>query len=135
MQKTIFFVLVLIKKNKFMEENINTQPQTTPSAQTPTAVPGAVVAFVFGIIAICTCYLGWVFVVPGLIPLIFGLVGWSKGKKAEKIYAENPANYVKAHGTFSKLGKIFGLIGWILAAVFMVIGLIVILAAGTHMFD
>lgn len=117
------------------EQNINTQPQTTPSGPTQTAVPGAVVAFVFGIIALGTCYLGVWFAAPGLIPLIFGIIGWSKGKKAEKIYAENPANYVKAHGTFAKLGKIFGLIGWILAAVFMLIGLIIILAVGTHMFD
>jgi len=118
-----------------MEENINTQPQATPPAQTQTAVPGAVVAFVFGIISICTFYMGAWFVVPGLIPLIFGLVGWSKGKKAEKIYAENPANYVKAHGTFAKIGKILGLIGWILSIVFMVIFLIILLAAGTHMLD
>ncbi|HNW69067.1 MAG TPA: hypothetical protein PKI01_01595 [Bacteroidales bacterium] len=118
-----------------MEENINTQPQATPSGPTPTAVPGAVVAFVFGIIALATCYLGWFFIIPGLVPLIFGIIGWSKGKKAEKIYAENPSNYVKAHGTFSKLGKIFGLIGWILAAVFMFIELILFLVGGTHMFD
>lgn len=114
-----------------MEENINTQPQATPPVQTLTAVPGAVIAFVFGIIALCTCFLGVYAVVPGLIPLIFGIIGWSKGKKAEKIYAENPANYVKAHGSFSKLGKIFGLIGWILAILFMLIGLVLVLVVGS----
>ncbi|HNW88266.1 MAG TPA: hypothetical protein PKN48_01310 [Bacteroidales bacterium] len=117
------------------EQNINTQPQTTPPAQTQTAVPGAIVAFVFGIISICTFYLGAVFVAPGLIPLIFGIIGWSKGKKAEKIYAENPASYVKAHGVFAKIGKILGLIGWILAIVFMVIFLIILLGETTHIFD
>ena len=108
-----------------MEENINTQ----------TAVPGAVVAFVFGINAICTFYLGAFFVIPGLIPLIFGLVGWVKGKKAEKIYAENPANYVKVHSVFAKVGKILGLIGWILSIVFMLIFLIILLGETTHIFD
>jgi len=112
---------------------MNTQTPTTPTGQ-PTSVPGAIIAFVFGIISIGTFYIGWLFVVPGLIPLIFGIIGWSKGKKAEKIYNENPGNYVKAHGTFAKIGKILGLIGWILAILFMIIGLIVVLVAGSQMF-
>ncbi|HQI70965.1 MAG TPA: hypothetical protein PLT47_09455 [Bacteroidales bacterium] len=74
------------------------------------------------------------FVIPGLIPLIFGIIAWTKGKKCEKIYAENPAMYVKAHGTFSKLGKIFGLIGWLLAILFMLIGVIVVIVAGSQLF-
>jgi hypothetical protein len=114
------------------EQNINTQPQATPSAQPQTSVPGAIVAFVFGIISVSTFWLTFYFIVPGLIPLIFGIIAMLRGKKAEKIYAENPANYVKAHGAFAKTGKILGTIGWIITAVIMaiIITIIILIAAG-----
>lgn len=125
------------EQNVTNENTTITPPQpevANPTGQPQTAVPGAVVAFVFGIISLATFYIGVWVVIPGLIPLIFGIIAWSKGKKCEKIYAENPAMYVKAHGVFSKLGKIFGLIGWILAILFMLIGVIVVLVAGSQLF-
>jgi uncharacterized membrane protein len=106
------------------------------SQQTPLQVslPGAILAFVFGIISVCTFYLGMYFIIPGLIPLIFGIIAMIKGGKAAKIYKENPSNYLKAHSVFATVGKITGIVGWILTIVFMLIFIIGLLFVGSRMF-
>jgi uncharacterized membrane protein len=127
--KIIFFVTLLTLKKIIMEEQ-NTSQQTPLQI----AVPGAILAFVFGIISVCTFWLGVYAIVPGLIPLVFGIIAMIKGGKAAKIYKENPSIYLKAHSVFATVGKITGLVGWILTIVFMLIFIIGLLFIGSHMF-
>ncbi len=110
------------------------EQNTTQQTQLQASVPGAILAFVFGIISVCTFWLGVYAIVPGLIPLVFGIIAMIKGGKAAKIYKENPDNYLKAHNVFATVGKITGLVGWILTIVFMLIFVIGLLVVGSHLF-
>ena len=112
-----------------MEEQNTSQP-----TQLQASLPGAILAFVFGIISVCTFYLGMYFIIPGLLPLIFGIIAMIKGGKAVKIYKENPNNYLKAHNVFATVGRITGIVGWILTVVFMLIFIIGLLFVGSHLF-
>jgi uncharacterized membrane protein len=110
------------------------EQNTSQQAPLQVALPGAILAFVFGIISVCTFYLGMYFIIPGLIPLIFGIIAMIKGGKAAKIYKENPNNYLKAHNVFATVGKITGIVGWILTVVFMLIFIVGLLFVGSRMF-
>jgi hypothetical protein len=95
-------------------------------------LPGAVIAFVFGIISSCLFWLGAIFIAPGIIPLVFGILAIIKGPKARKLFAANPTQYVKAHNIFALIGMILGIVGVVLTFIYMIIGVIAIMAVGTH---
>ncbi|HOY30843.1 MAG TPA: hypothetical protein PKW80_03090 [Bacteroidales bacterium] len=115
------------------EQNINTQPQTPPAQNTATPpmanqekLPGAILAFVFGIISSCFFWLGALFIAPGLIPLVFGIIAVIKGPKARKIFAANPTQYIKAHNILALIGMILGIVGIVLTVIYMIVGIIAI---------
>ena len=105
---------------------------TTPLANQE-KLPGAVLAFVFGIISTCFFWLGALFVAPGLIPLIFGIIAIVKAPKARKLFAANPTQYIKAHNVLALIGMILGIIGVVLTIIYMIVG-IFILAFGSSYF-
>ncbi len=106
-----------------MEEQI-----TTPQKTNQEKLPGAVIAFVFGIIAVCLFWLGAIFIVPGVIPLVFGILAFVKGPKARKLFAANPTQYNKAHNVFALIGMILGIVGVCLTIIYMIVGVVAIMA-------
>jgi len=114
-----------------MEENINTQPQTTPQALPP--IPGSIMSLVFGIISLVLCWYFWVpfaGIVLCIASLIFGIVAMSKGKKAIALFTETPGQYKQGSLSLAKIGKILGLIGTIVNAIFLIIAIIISIIGG-----
>lgn len=74
-------------------------------------LPNATVSLVLGILSIvtCLCY--------GIIGLPLGIIAFFLGNKALKEYAEAPENF-KGEGN-AKAGKITGIIGIILNAIYL----------------
>lgn len=116
---------------------MNTQPQATPPAQGVPPIPGAIISLVFGIISLVFC---WYFMIPiaGIILcimcLIFGIIAMNKGKNAINLYNQTPDQYKKGSLGLAKAGKILGLIGLILNAIFIIISIIVTIAVGDRFF-
>ena len=106
-----------------MEEQV-----TTPQLTNQEKLPGATLAFVFGIISVCFFWLGAIFIAPGLIPLAFGIIAMIKGPKARKIFAANPTQYKKPHNVFALIGMILGIVGLCLTVIYMIVGAIAIMA-------
>lgn len=121
-----------------MEENTNTQPQATPPAQ-PQAlppIPGSVMSLVFGIISLVLCWYFWIpfaGIVLSIVALIFGILAMSKGKKAMALFTQSPGQYKQGSFSLAKIGKILGLIGLILNAIFLIIAIIISILGGAYM--
>jgi hypothetical protein len=97
-------------------------------------LPGAILAFVFGIIATCFFWLGALFVAPGIIPLVFGIIAIIKAPKARKLFAANPTQYLKAHNVLALIGLILGIVGVALTFIYMIVGIVAIVAVGSSSF-
>jgi hypothetical protein len=106
-----------------MEEQNTATPLTNQEK-----LPGAVLAFVFGIISTCFFWLGAIFVAPGLIPLAFGIIAIMKAPKARKMFAAEPTRFNKAHNIFALIGLILGIVGIVLTFIYMIVGVIAIVA-------
>jgi hypothetical protein len=106
-----------------MEEQNTAAPLTNQEK-----LPGAILAFVFGIIATCFFWLGAIFVAPGLIPLAFGIIAILKAPKARKLFAANPTQYNKAHNILALIGLILGIVGVVLTFIYMIVGVVAIIA-------
>lgn len=121
-----------------MEENMNTQTQTPPPAQ-PQAlppIPGSVISLVFGIISLVLCWYFWVpfaGIVLCIASLIFAIVAMSKGKKAIALFNQAPGQYKQGSLSLAKTGKILGLIGVIVNAIFLIIAIIISIIGGAFL--
>lgn len=113
-----------------MEETNTATPMTNQEK-----LPGAVLAFVFGIISTCFFWLGALFVAPGLIPLVFGIIAVIKAPKARKLFAANPTQYIKAHNVLALIGLILGIIGIVLSVIYMIVGIVAIAFVGSSSFN
>jgi len=119
-----------------MEENTNTQPQTTPPAQALPPIPGSIISLIFGIISLVLCWYFWVpfaGIVLCIASLIFAIVAMSKGKKAIALFNETPGQYKQGSLSLAKTGKILGLIGIIVNAIFLIIAIIISIVGGAYM--
>lgn len=118
-------------------ENTNVQPQETVvvepqivnnSQQAPGTpndkipVPKGVVALVFGIVSISTCY-------SLVIGIVFGILAMSMGGKAVKLYNANPGMYKEGSFKMAKIGKILGLVGLIISGVLALIWIFALIAS------
>jgi len=85
-------------------------------------LPNATLALVMGILSIvgCCCY--------GLPGIIFGIVALIISLKSEKLYKQDPENYL-GYGNV-KAGKIMGIIGIVLGVLFAAYMLYVISMIG-----
>jgi hypothetical protein len=85
-------------------------------------LPNATLALVMGILSIvgCCCY--------GLPGIIFGIVALIIALKSEKVYKQDPENYL-GYGNV-KAGKIMGIIGIVLGVLFAAYMLYVISMIG-----
>ncbi|MCL7764935.1 DUF4190 domain-containing protein [Polaribacter sp. Z014] len=74
-------------------------------------LPNATTSLVLGILSLVTC------ICYGIIGLPLGIIALVLGNKAIKEYNENPENYNSANN--ANAGKIMGIIGIILNAIFI----------------
>src|SRR6266852_7379275 len=94
------------------------QSQQTPIGMQPT-LPNATGALVLGIISIptCVCY--------GIVGLACGIIAIILGSKAIKLYNENPGVYNPSSFNNAKAGKVCGIVGVCLSALFLVYVIVV----------
>ncbi|MGB7785994.1 MAG: CCC motif membrane protein [Salinimicrobium sp.] len=86
------------------------------------SLPNSTLILVFGILSIltCCCY--------GVLGLIFGIIAVVMAKRAKEIYLAEPELY-KGYNNV-KTGKILGIIGIILSAVYLILIIIMIAMYG-----
>lgn len=109
----------------------NTPPVTPPPFQQnpqfnqfggPQNLPNSTIALVLGILSIpaCCCY--------GIFGLILGIIAWVLATGDLKKYALSPGNYSLSSYKNTKAGKVCGIIGTVLGALYllMIIAFIVI---------
>ncbi len=111
------------------EQNTNTQPQSNLLPP----VPGAVGSLVFSIIALVVCWYFWIPIVGlilNILCLIFAIMGMGKGKKAMLAFEGAPGQYKQGSYSIAKVGKILGLVGIILNAIFLIIAIIMTIVGG-----
>ena len=85
-------------------------------------LPNSTASLVLGILSIPTCFC------YGLVGLILGIVAIVLGKKAKKLYAENPDAYTGIGN--AKAGYVTGLIGTILGGIYLIIIIFFIATVG-----
>lgn len=88
-------------------------------------LPNATAVLVLGIISIvgCFCY--------GIVGLILGIIAVVLAGKATKMYNDNPGMYSEASFKNMKAGKVCGIVGLSLSAVYIVILIIYIAVLGS----
>jgi M penetrans paralogue family 26 len=91
------------------------------------ALPNATAALVLGIISIPTCFCA------GLIGLTAGIIAIVLGSKAIKLYRSNPSAYTISSYNNANAGKICGIIGTVLSALYLLYVAIYLLFVGTLM--
>ncbi|MGZ3899570.1 MAG: CCC motif membrane protein [Bacteroidia bacterium] len=91
-------------------------------------VPNSVGALVLGILSIvfCWCY--------GLLAIILGIIAIVLANQGEKLYKVNPQAYTISSYKNMKAGKICGIIGLCLGAVYLIIVVIYFVVLGTAAF-
>jgi len=92
----------------------------SPSLAQQQEVPNATLILVFGILSIvfCFCY--------GVLGLVFGILSVVFANKSSRLYKQNPNIYTLGSYKNMQAGKICGIIGLSLSALFIVIVLIYI---------
>ena len=93
-----------------------------PGGQQP--VPNATVVLVLGILSLvmCWCY--------GLIGLILGIIAVVLSSKSKRLYEANPGLYTMGSFNNLKAGRICGIIGICLSALYMVFLVVYIVLVG-----
>jgi len=91
------------------------------------ALPNATAALVLGIISIPSCFCG------GIIGLACGIIAIVLGNRAIKLYRSNPSSYNISSYNNANAGKICGIIGTVLAALYLLYLAIYLLFFGTLM--
>jgi len=85
-------------------------------------LPNSTLILIFGILSIigCCCY--------GIVGLVFGIITMLMAQKATKIYNENPEMYNGCQNV--KTGKILAIIGIVLSALVLIIGIVSLIIFG-----
>ncbi len=104
------------------------QSQQPPIPQTPIGMqpqlPNATAALVLGIISIPTCFCA------GIVGLVCGIIAISLGSKAVKLYKANSGVYNQSSFNNANAGRICGIIGTILSALYLIFYIIYVLILG-----
>jgi hypothetical protein len=102
----------------------NQPNMSQPPMGMPQTLPNATAALVLGIISIptCICY--------GIVGMACGIIAIVLGSKAIKLYKENPGVYNPSSYNNANAGKICGIIGVILSALYLVFIIVYIVILG-----
>ena len=106
-----------------MENQIQSSSSQAPMGMLQ-ALPNATASLVLGIISIPTCFC------YGIIGMACGVIAIILGSKAVKLYKSNPGIYNPSSYNNANAGKICGIIGTILSALFLVYIVVVLLFYG-----
>ena len=106
-----------------MENQSQPPVPQTPIGMQPT-IPNATAALVLGIISIPTCFC------YGIIGMACGIIAIILGSKAVKLYKENPGVYNPSSYNNANAGKICGIIGVVMSALFLLYIIIVLVIYG-----
>ncbi len=89
--------------------------QTQFSGMPPQNLPNATIALILGILSIpgCCCY--------GILGLILGIIAWVLGNNEIKRFYLSPEMYTPGSLKNAKAGKICGIIGTVLGALYLII--------------
>ncbi|MBA3664559.1 MAG: hypothetical protein H0W61_10170 [Bacteroidetes bacterium] len=92
------------------------------------AIPNSVGVLVLGILSIvfCWCY--------GILAIIMGIIAIILANQGEKLYQLNPRAYTLASYKNLKAGKICGIIGLSLGAVYILIIIVYVIVLGSAAF-
>lgn len=90
-----------------------TENQNDFNPQQPVA--NSTAALVLGIISIVTCWL------YGIVAIICGIIAIVLGNKAVQEFNANPAAYTKASFNNAKAGKVCGIVGLCLGALYLIL--------------
>ena len=106
-----------------MENQPNYQQQFNPNPQIP--LPNATPVLVLGIISLvgCFCY--------GIVGLICSIICLVLAKKDMKLYRDNAGAYTEGSFNNLKAGRVCGIVGLCLSAIYFLIILIYIIIFGT----
>lgn len=91
------------------------------------ALPNSIAALVLGIISIPTC-ICW-----GIPGLVCGIISIVLGSKAIKLYKANPGMYSLSSYNNANTGRICGIVGVVLSALFFIYVILVLIFFGTVM--
>ena len=85
-------------------------------------LPNSTLILIFGLLSIigCCCY--------GIVGLVFGIITMLMAQKATNIYNENPEMYNGYQNV--KTGKILAIIGIVLSALVLIIGIVSLIILG-----
>lgn len=117
-----------------MTEFESSNPQQNPNVNNfnqfggQQVVPNSVGALVLGILSIvfCWCY--------GILAIIMGIIAIVLANQGEKVYQANPQLYTISSYKNMKAGKICGIIGLSLGAVYIICLVVYFIIAGTVAF-
>ncbi|HEY4797997.1 MAG TPA: CCC motif membrane protein [Bacteroidia bacterium] len=108
---------------------MDNQTQQPPIPQTPIGMqpvlPNATAALVLGIISIPTCFCA------GIVGLVCGIIAIILGNKAVKLHKANPGVYTTSSYNNANAGKICGIIGTILSALYLIFYIVYFIIVGT----
>ncbi|MCB0381517.1 MAG: DUF4190 domain-containing protein [Flavobacteriales bacterium] len=87
-------------------------------------LPNSTGVLVLGILSIvfCFCY--------GLVGMVLGIIAIVLGKKANKLYNDNPNTYSESSYKNMKAGKVCGIIGLCLSSLYLIVIIIYISIVG-----
>lgn len=117
-----------------MTEFESSTPQQNPNVNNfnqfggQQVVPNSIGALVLGILSIvfCWCY--------GILAIIMGIIAIVLANQGEKVYQANPQLYTISSYKNMKAGKICGIIGLSLGAVYIICLVVYFIIAGTVAF-
>jgi len=111
-----------------MEESSNQQQQQPQEfqqpQQAPSALPNATAVLVLGILSIvfCFCY--------GIVGIILGIITLVLAKKDLALYNDNPNKFSPSSFSNLKAGKVCGIIGLSISALYVIILVIYLMMLG-----
>ena len=110
-----------------MQDQIPQQPVPQAPIGMQAVLPNSTEALILGIVSIPTCCC------VGIIGLACGIIAIVLGDKALKLYRANPTAYTSSSYDNANAGKICGIVGTILSAMYVLFLIIYILFIGTMM--
>lgn len=110
------------------QQNPNPNPNNFNQFGGQQVVPNSIGALVLGILSIvfCWCY--------GILAIIMGIIAIVLANQGEKVYQANPQLYTISSYKNMKAGKICGIIGLSLGAVYIICLVVYFIIAGTVAF-
>jgi hypothetical protein len=121
----IFLLLSVFQNSLMLDSNNPSSPMDMPPGYGQRPVPNSVGALVLGIISIPTCAC-W-----GIVGLVCGIIAVVLGSKALALYKQHPEMYTRSSYNNANAGRICGIIGTCLSALYFIYVIVFLIIYGT----